>query len=107
VNRRVGKDTDLAREGAIQSALDQSKTVTVNEAYLKGARTVDSATAGRFAFKEAESGASAQGIPGIVKQADVLTPIAPILSARSDSFLIRAYGEKTDPTGKVIARALC
>ena len=31
----------------------------------------------------------------------------PILSARSDSFLIRAYGESVDTTGKIRARAWC
>ena len=42
-----------------------------------------------------------------MKQADILTPIAPILSARSDSFLVRGYGEKTDASGRIIARAWC
>jgi hypothetical protein len=46
------------------------------------------------------------GAPSYVKQADILTPIAPILSARSDSFVIRAYGEAQDSSGTV-ARAWC
>ena len=64
-------------------------------------------TAGRFLFPEAEEGPISQGIAGIVKQADILTPIAPVLSARSDSFVIRAYGEATATDGKVKARAWC
>lgn len=40
-------------------------------------------------------------------QADVLTPIAPVLSARSDSFIIRGYGEAINAAGKVTARAYC
>jgi hypothetical protein len=104
INRRVGPDADLARAGAIQNALDSNDT-KINDAYQTGGRA---ATGGsRFAFPEAEQGPMSQGIPGIVKQADILTPIAPVLSARSDSFLVRAYGEKTDATGKVIARACC
>jgi hypothetical protein len=63
--------------------------------------------ASRFANPEAEQGPISYGIPGIVKQADILTPIAPILSARSDSFIIRAYGETVDGAGRVIARAWC
>jgi Tfp pilus assembly protein PilV len=106
VNRRVGSDKDLARAGAIQNALDATDS-KINEAYLSGTRAVSSSVAGRFAFKEAEEGPKAFGSPGIVKQADILTPIAPLLSARSDSFLIRGYGEKTDAAGKVIARAWC
>jgi hypothetical protein len=58
-------------------------------------------------FPEAEKGPAANGIPGIVKQADLLTPIAPLLSARSDSFVIRSYGDAVDADGKVIARAWC
>jgi hypothetical protein len=104
VNRRVGADPDLARSGAIQSALD-STDVAINSAYRTGSRATSGG--GTFAFKQAEQGALSYGIPGIVKQADILTPLAPLLSARSDSFLVRAYGEKTDAAGKVIARAWC
>ncbi|RYD20151.1 MAG: hypothetical protein EOP88_16230 [Verrucomicrobiaceae bacterium] len=104
INRRVGTDRELARSGAIQSALD-SDDVPINEAYRSGSRATSGGRS--FVFKEAETGPLAQGIPGIVKQADILTPIAPLLSARSDSFLIRCYGDKTDASGKVIARATC
>ncbi|MEO0018385.1 MAG: hypothetical protein RLZZ522_1668, partial [Verrucomicrobiota bacterium] len=103
VNRRVGTVKELARAGAIQNALDAPDS-KINDAYQSGDRAT---TAKNFQFPEAEQGPISQGIPGIVKQADILTPIAPILSARSDSFLIRAYGEKTDASGKVIARAWC
>jgi hypothetical protein len=106
VNRRVGNDKELARSGAVQSALD-SPEVTINAAYTSGDRSVPDSVSGRFPFPEAESGAAAQGIPGIVKQADILTPIAPVLAARSDSFIIRAYGESVDKNGTVLARAWC
>lgn len=46
------------------------------------------------------------GIPGYVLQADVLTPLAPTLAARSDTFVIRTYGDTTNPAdGEVLARA--
>lgn len=103
VNRRVGDDKELARSGAIQSALD-SNDVGINSAF-SGSRL---ATGGsEFSFQEAEVGPLSYGAPAIVKQADILTPIAPILSARSDSFLVRGYGETTDTGGNVIARAWC
>jgi hypothetical protein len=102
VNRRVGPDADLARAGAIQSALDST------EADLNSSFTaVDSTTSGRFTFPDAENGPMAFGSPGIIKQADILTPIAPILSARSDSFLVRGYGAKVDASGKILASAWC
>ena len=47
------------------------------------------------------------GLPGWIRQADVLRPIAPILSARDDTFTIRTYGDARDASGKVIARAWC
>ncbi|MEO8615323.1 MAG: hypothetical protein ABI600_09295 [Luteolibacter sp.] len=102
VNRRPGSDPVLARAGAVQSAIDAAG---INKGY--DSRKVTSASAG-IAFPAAETGSpAAQGAPGIVKQGDVLTPIAPILSARSDSFVIRGYGEKRDASGKVLARAWC
>jgi hypothetical protein len=106
VNRRAGPDKELARSGAIQSVLDSAES-DINKVYGSGSRAVPETTASRFEFPEAEEGALAFGSPGIVKQADILTPIAPVLSARSDSFLIRAYGEKVDASGRVLARAWC
>jgi len=105
VNRRVGTDTELARAGAIQSALD-SEDVEINENQNTD-RAVDLEVANRFAFPEAEQGAMNYGAPSYVKQGDILTPIAPILSARSDSFIIRAYGESLDSSGNVAAQAWC
>jgi hypothetical protein len=104
VNRRVGTDQQLARSGAIQSALD-ADSVKINAAFSSNIRVTSAGS--NFVFPDAERGPISQGIPGIVNQADILTPIAPILSARSDTFLIRSYGEKTDPSGKVLARAWC
>ncbi|GAA5130982.1 hypothetical protein GCM10023212_41640 [Luteolibacter yonseiensis] len=104
INRRVGTNEDLARAGAIQNALD-SDEVTVNRAFNTGSRASNGGT--YMDFKNAEKGPKSYGIPGVVKQADILTPIAPILSARSDSFIIRGYGEKTDASGKILARAWC
>ena len=105
VNRRVGSDKDLARAGAIQCALD-SDDVSVNK-NQNANRSVDATTAGRFEFSEAEEGAMHYGAPSLVKQGDILTPIAPVLSARSDSFIIRSYGEALDGNGQVIAQAWC
>ena len=105
VNRRVGTDKDLALSGAIQSALD-ADSVTINKVFRAGDRASKGSEAG-LAFPEAERGAAAYGIPGYVKQADILTPIAPLLSARSDTFTIRGYGEVADTSGKVLAKAWC
>jgi hypothetical protein len=105
VNRRVGRDRELAKSGAIQSALD-SPDVAINR-NQNTSRAVGDAAANRFVFPDAEKGPMAYGAPSLVKQGDILTPIAPVLSARSDSFIIRAYGEAKDKAGKVVARAWC
>ncbi len=61
------------------------------------------------------------GMPGWLTQADILEALGPILSARSDTFVIRSYGEVLDPKvdqkniaqnvadypGYVLARAWC
>lgn len=52
---------------------------------------------------------SAMGTPGWLNQADLLQSLAPALSARSDTFIIRTYGETLDPLNSpaVKARAWC
>lgn len=105
VNRRVGSDKKLAVSGAIQSALDDD-SVSINEPFRTGERATKGSEDGLL-FPEAERGAAAYGIPGYVKQADILTPIAPLLSARSDTFTIRGYGEKTNAAGTVVIASAC
>lgn len=46
--------------------------------------------------------------PGMVSQADLLNAIGPLIAARSDTFLIRAYGEGVNPaTQTTQGRAWC
>ena len=40
-----------------------------------------------------ENVASAANKPGWVSQADILTPLAPVANARSDTFTVRVMGE--------------
>ncbi len=46
-----------------------------------------------------------EGSPAHISQARILTALAPLLFARSDSFLIRTHGESSNPAGQVRARA--
>ncbi len=51
---------------------------------------------------------SARGIPGDITQAKLLRSLAPRLTARGDTFRIRAYGEKRSSDDEtIIARAVC
>ncbi|MEP4077172.1 hypothetical protein [Haloferula sp.] len=56
-----------------------------------------------YQFPEAKDVQKAYGFPGWVRQADLLRPLAPIISVRDDTFLIRTYGESA--SGK--ERAWC
>jgi len=53
-------------------------------------------------------GSRAEGISQYITQADLLQRIAPTISARSDTFVIRTYGESIDPvSGKITSAARC
>jgi len=61
-----------------------------------------------YVFKQAAGGYSLYGVPGWTRQADLLRPIAPILTVRDDTFTIRAYGDCRDASGTVVkASAIC
>jgi hypothetical protein len=47
------------------------------------------------------------GAPGYLTQADVLQTLGHRLTARGDTFVIRAYGDSRDESGRVVASAWC
>ena len=99
VNRRPGGG-DLARQGALQAAIELAglNETVLDPGYQFTATTGANASAG--------SGNTADGAPGVITQADLLTPILPQLTARGDTFVVRAYGEAWDDEGKKV-RAWC
>jgi Tfp pilus assembly protein PilV len=100
VNRRI-ETTDLGRSGAIQSAIDAA-------GFNSGSRQTSFATT---SYPNDAKGHivndTGVGIPGYLSQADVLQPLAPVITCRSDTFTIRGYGEAKDGNGEVTARAWC
>ncbi|MBK1827896.1 hypothetical protein [Haloferula rosea] len=115
VNRQVSSDKDLAIAGTIQKALDNLSQRSSGEnpyrVLQEESVEITSAPPGNadYKFPEAALGSSAFGVPGWIRQADILTPIAPIISARDDTFTIRAYGDARDPNdaNKILAKAWC
>jgi hypothetical protein len=101
VNRRI-EDSPLGLKGAIQSAIDASGLNS--GATIQSFDTENYPADGRGNIVPADTGV---GIPGYLTQADVLQSIAPVITPRSDTFVIRGYGEARDPSGKIVATAWC
>ncbi len=89
VNRRPEAGA-LGKAGALQAALDRAE---INKDVTRSAASV-------------ATGTTADGAPGVISQADLLTAIAPVLTARGDTFRIRAYGE-AGPTNGPKVTAWC
>lgn len=116
VNRRLTDDKDLAIAGTIQKALDNLAAMgnVSSNPFSDIQQLVPDVTTlppgeSDYKFPEAFYGSTAFGVPGWVRQADILKPLAPIITARDDSFIIRAYGDVRDPLDpdKVLAKAWC
>lgn len=117
VNRRPGNQSDpFALKGALQAAIDasgvNSPSNLTNEPPIPSDTNSRSTRGGQetnaipFQNPAALVPATISGTPQWLTQADLLELIGPQMSARSDSFVIRSYGESVNPkTGKVEGRA--
>ncbi len=116
VNRQLSSG-DLALAGAIQAALNELEKSASSNPYKEIQATVGAAgqsvaapvraAEAEYKFPAAAAGYNAYGVPGWTRQADVLRPLAPILSARDDTFTIRAHGDARDKDGNIVSRAVC
>jgi len=123
INRRLVNDDNFGLKGALQAAIDAT---TINDTAITSGggtfATVKGTSLGspylpikandRFPSMRAMSKTNKDsevtaglGAPGIVTQMDVLNSIGPNLTARSDTFVIRAYGEAFDNNGQSIGKA--
>ncbi len=95
VNRTIAPESNPhSLKGAIQAAIDSSG---VNDLSWNSAPQVTHDPAGNFRNLTALNGHRVDGGTGFITQADILRVLGPILSARSDTFTIRAYGEVANP----------
>ena len=99
VNRRVD-DGELGLKGALQAAIDRAG---LNDQM----RLTTFGTSNFFRPDNLPDPHTGIGLAGWLTQADLLGPLAPVITVRSDTFRIRGYGDARDATGKVIARATC
>ena len=112
VNRRLGSSSSLhALKGILQTAIDKSR---INDSFhgmdsnsVSGAGLPANRTVGLL-NKDALNGFTADGAAPMLTQGDLLTGLAPIITARGDTFTIRTYGESRAANGTtVVARAWC
>ncbi len=95
---------DTGLSGAVQAAIDS---------FLNQNTDVDSvmriqSRSDNFAEAAYQTRNMTAGSAGYLLQADLLSPLAPGLASRSDTFVIRTYGDVQNPaTGEVTARAWC
>ena len=123
INRRLVNSDSFGLKGALQAAIDAttindtaitngggtfatSKGVALSSPYLP-IKANDRFPSIRSMSKTNDETkvTAALGAPGIVTQMDVLNSIGPNLTARSDTFVIRAYGEAFDNNGQSIGKA--
>ena len=123
INRRLVNTDSFGLKGALQAAIDAT---TINDIAITNGGGTFEAPKGvvlsdpyypikandRFPSIKSMSKSNdetkvtaALGAPGIVTQMDVLNSIGPNLTARSDTFVIRAYGEAYDNNGQSIGKA--
>ena len=112
VNRQLSSG-NLALAGTLQAALNATATgpnnplAAIEALSTKSLAVPADAQLAEYQFPAAGAGYSGYGLPAWTRQADILRPLAPILSTRDDTFTIRAYGDARDNHGHVIARAVC
>jgi hypothetical protein len=108
VNRPLDAPAEEARLGGLlQTALDRLVNPPPSLAPGPGLP----ATAGpspALPWPAASRGHRATLAPGWLSQADLLGVLGPVLAVRSDTFLVRTYGDAVNPaTGAVESRAWC
>lgn len=114
VNRRLAED-ETGRMGALQAAIEKAglnSTLTAaypldNKSSLPDYNHPDHLPDATRMEQTLKPASKAWGAPSYLTQADVLQVLGPVLAARSDTFVIRAYGDAVDAAGKVQARAWC
>lgn len=111
VNRELSDD-QYGLAGVLQAAINQ---VNLNDAFGDSDFTISESVwsnpdIGSFPFPEnAASGIhAASSASANFLQADILQRIGPFIQVRSDTFVIRSYGEVLDPvSGESVAQAWC
>lgn len=109
VNRRPNSsDASHKVLGALQAAIDRSG---LNSRYADANRKVQAADlkalAGAGDVASEPTAARAIGSAGYLSQGALLSSLGSQITVRGDTFLVRAYGDQRDKSGKVVAKSYC
>ncbi len=110
VNRMLTGEKELTQRGILQAAIDESEINKTMDQY----DTFDSSAYGVVREEKTFIGDGAElevpvGIsaPTSIIQSDILQALGASMTARSDTFTIRAYGDAVDRRGVIVARSWC
>ncbi len=93
-----------ARTGILQQAINNAGLNDIALGTTYGAAPRPSG----ISHNQFNENKATSAFPGYLTQADVLQTLGPVMSARSDTFTIRSYGDSINPlTGEIDARAWC
>jgi type II secretory pathway pseudopilin PulG len=108
VNRRPNGFPAEQAVGALQAAIDKSG---LNSRFAVGGRSlVDSdfgTLIGRGVVSAEPAAARSAGSAGHLGQARLLAAFGSQITVRSDTFVIRTYGDTRDASGRIISKAWC
>jgi hypothetical protein len=112
VNHRVGSPKNNATHymGALQAAIEDAN-INVSVKAGAGGVTPEYGNLSKYmpdVDPQYTNRKTSTGIPTDITQADLLLPLAPRMTARSDTFRIRSYGEVRSTVGSsVTSQAVC
>ena len=117
VNRRLVPSTSAGeKEHGLQGTLDAAIAATgINTSLMGGDAAMPQNLSGVSESYGVISRSNpahfpqskAEGAPGWLMQGDILQQVGSVLTARGDTFRVRAYGESRASNGRVMARAWC
>lgn len=114
VNRSLTTTASASTDQRLRGALSQALEDAGTNALFRGDGELAAALPGRgtspaMPAPQAHDGLTARDLPGWVSQADLLQALGPFLAVRSDTFLIRVYGDAVSPldASTVEGRAWC
>ena len=113
VNRRLATSGGFEKKGALQAAIDEAglnSSFSSTTVSAQDPTEFPSSSNSKDIFVDGASndkGYAENAAPGYLLQGDILQVLAPRLTARGDTFLIRSYGDTADKKGNIQSKAWC